>query len=191
MAVAENSGAKIGSSGQNLENTVVSSDSNAVNDGDKSKTRTDSVAAAKTTKEAYREHEKPASALNSNANSNIQMQNGFHEKNQQQRVIKTDGINGFSNVKNGGNGEIVKNEMNDLVELLSKLNPMADEFVPPSLANHHNHKDNPDQNQNQDYRFSKNGFGYSTDNFVVHKNSGNANGNTNRRVCYFFGNYFL
>ncbi|XVF51081.1 hypothetical protein PTKIN_Ptkin04bG0155700 [Pterospermum kingtungense] len=113
--------------------------------------------------------------------NNTQMQNGFNEKNLQQRGTKTAGLNGFSDVENGGNGEIVKNEMNDLVEILSKLNPMAEEFIPPSLANHHNHKDNHGRSQNQDNRFSENGFGYSTDNFVVNKNSGNANGHTNRR----------
>ncbi|XP_022737045.1 polyadenylate-binding protein-interacting protein 12-like [Durio zibethinus] len=184
MAVAENAGAKIGSSGQNLENTVVSSDSNAVNDPDKSKTRTASVTDAKTTKEANFEQEKPAAATDSNGNSNTQMQNGFNEKNQQQMVTKTAGLNGFSNVEKGSNGEVFKNEMRDLVEILSKLNPMAEEFVPPSLANHHHHhnlNDNHDQNKNQDNRFLGNGFGYSTDNFVVHANSGNANGNANRR----------
>ncbi|KAG1359151.1 polyadenylate-binding protein-interacting protein 11 [Cocos nucifera] len=36
-------------------------------------------------------------------------------------------------VAGGGGGE---REMRDLEELLSKLNPMAEEFVPPSLANH-------------------------------------------------------
>ncbi|XVF10170.1 hypothetical protein REPUB_Repub07fG0159600 [Reevesia pubescens] len=179
MAVAENAGAKIGSSGQNLENTVVSSESNAVNDPDNSKTRTDSVTAAKTTKEANFEEEKPVSDTNSNGNCNTQMQNGFDERNQLQMVTKTAGLNMFTNMENGGKDEIFKNEMSDLVEILSKLNPMAEEFVPPSLANHH-HKLN-DQNQNQDNRFWENGFGYSTDNFVVHANSGNANGHTNRR----------
>ncbi|XWS38051.1 hypothetical protein CRYUN_Cryun19dG0097700 [Craigia yunnanensis] len=184
MAVAENAGAKIGSSVQNLENTVVSSDSNAVNDPDKSKTSTDSVFAAKTTKEANFQQEKPAAAINSNGHSNPQMQNGFNENNQQQMVTKTAGLNGFSNVESGGDGEIFKNDMSDLVEILSKLNPMAEEFVPPSLANyHHRHNlnDNHDQNQNQDNRFFEIGFGYSTDNFVVHANSGNANGHTNGR----------
>ena len=187
MAVAENAGAKIGSSVQNLENTVVFSDSNAVNDSDKSKTRTDSVTAAKTIKEADFQLEKPAAAINSNGNSNTQMQNGFNEKNQQQMMMKkTAGLNGFGNVENGGNGENFKNDMSDLVEILSKLNPMAEEFVPPSLANHHhNLNDNHVQNQNQDNRFLENGFGYSSDNFVLHANSGNANGHTKRRVFYF------
>ncbi|XP_026657135.1 polyadenylate-binding protein-interacting protein 12-like isoform X2 [Phoenix dactylifera] len=35
-----------------------------------------------------------------------------------------------------GGGEGFKREMRDLEELLSKLNPMAEEFVPTSLANH-------------------------------------------------------
>ncbi|XP_008776478.2 polyadenylate-binding protein-interacting protein 11-like isoform X1 [Phoenix dactylifera] len=35
-----------------------------------------------------------------------------------------------------GGGEGFNREMRDLEELLSKLNPMAEEFVPPSLANH-------------------------------------------------------
>ncbi|XWS50270.1 hypothetical protein CRYUN_Cryun12cG0073800 [Craigia yunnanensis] len=183
MAVAENAVAKVGSSVQNMENTVVSSDSNAVNDSDKSKTRTDSVTAAKTIKEADFQQEKPAAAINSNGDSNTQMQNGFNEKNQQQMMKKTAGLNAFGNVENGGNGENFKNDMSDLVEILSKLNPMAEEFVPPSLANYHHHNlnDKHDQNQNQDNRFLENGFGYSTDNFVVHANSGNANGHTNRR----------
>ncbi|GMJ13621.1 CTC-interacting domain 11 [Hibiscus trionum] len=130
MAVAESAGAKIGSSGQNLENTVVSSDSNAVNDPDKSKTRT----AAKTTKEDNFEQENQATTTHSIGRSNnTMMQNGFNEK----------------------------NEMSDLVEILSKLNPMAEEFVPPSLANHHLN-DKHDQSQNQDNRFFGNGFGYTS-----------------------------
>ncbi|XP_010940847.1 polyadenylate-binding protein-interacting protein 11 isoform X2 [Elaeis guineensis] len=36
----------------------------------------------------------------------------------------------------GGGGEGFKSEMRDLEELLSKLNPMAEEFVPTSLTNH-------------------------------------------------------
>lgn len=36
-------------------------------------------------------------------------------------------------VNGGGDGDGFKKEMRDLEELLSKLNPMAEEFVPPSL----------------------------------------------------------
>ncbi|KAE8662723.1 Polyadenylate-binding protein-interacting protein 10 [Hibiscus syriacus] len=83
-------------------------------------------------------------------------------------------LNGFSNVENGGDDEIFEKNMSDLVEILSKLNPMAEEFVPPSLANHHHH----DQNRH-DNHFLENGFGFITDNFALNANSGN--GYTNRR----------
>ncbi|KAK8710565.1 hypothetical protein V6N13_145883 [Hibiscus sabdariffa] len=157
MPVLENGGAKFGSSGQNPENTVSVAvspiGSNAVSDSGKSKTSRDSVAAAaKTTQEASFEQDKPVeAAINGDGSS------------------KTEMLNGFGNVENGGNGEIFKENMSDLVEILSKLNPMAEEFVPPSLANHHN----------LDNHFLENGFGFSTDNFAVNANSGN--GYTNRR----------
>ncbi|CAL5323410.1 unnamed protein product [Camellia sinensis] len=65
-------------------------------------------------------------------------------------------------------GEGFKREMRDLEEMLSKLNPMAEEFVPPSLSNYR-----PLQ--------PSNGFlGYSN-NFLMQTNSGIANGNTARR----------
>ncbi|KAL4282679.1 hypothetical protein GQ457_16G025570 [Hibiscus cannabinus] len=100
MAVAENSGAKIGSSGGNVENTT------------KGKSG----------------EEKPASA---DGNGDLA------EKNQQQI------LNELRNVENGGNGEILKKEMSDLAEMLSKLNPMAEEFRPHSLANNQKLKENP------------------------------------------------
>lgn len=170
MAVAENAGAKIGSAGQNLENTVASP-----NAPDKSKPTIDSVTDAK---EANFQQLKPEAATNDDGNSNIWDGN-----------TKTTGCNGFSNLENGGDGEIFNDHMNNLVEILSKLNPLAEEFVPPSLANHHhNLNDNQSQNQNQNQNkgFLENGFGYSTDSFVVYTNSGNTNGHTNRRVCCYF-----
>ncbi|KAJ0045718.1 hypothetical protein Pint_05177 [Pistacia integerrima] len=106
MAVAENAGAKIGSSSQNLGETVVSSDS------------------------------KP-------------------------KESKNDGDSKY--------GETLKDEMRDLVEMLSKLNPMAQEFVPPSLNYNLNH-----------VFLGGNGFGY-TNNFVMQTNSPNATGQTTRR----------
>ncbi|MBA0709178.1 hypothetical protein Golax_024232, partial [Gossypium laxum] len=170
MAVAENAGEKIGSAGQNLENTVAS-----VNAPDKSKPRTDSATDAK---EANFQQLKPAAATINDGNSNSKMQNGFNKKNQQQMLTKTAGCNEFSNMEKGGDGEIFSNHMNNLVEILSKLNPLAEEFVPPSLANHHR---NLNDNQNQNKGYLENGFGYSTDSFVVYTNSGNTNGHTNRR----------
>ncbi|KAK8685110.1 hypothetical protein V6N13_041119 [Hibiscus sabdariffa] len=97
MAVAENSGAKIGSSGRNVENA----------------------------ERGNFEEGKPAAAVVSNGNggNGTDLKDGFDEE-------------------NGGNGGILKNGMSDLAEmLLSKLNPMAEEFIPPSLANHQNLKD--------------------------------------------------
>ncbi|GMJ10913.1 CTC-interacting domain 11 [Hibiscus trionum] len=91
---------------------------------------------------------------------------------------KTEMLNGFRNVENGGDGEIFKKNMSDLVEILSKLNPMAEEFVPPSLSNHHNLDGNHDQNHH-DNHFLENGFGFSSENFGGNPNSGD--GYTNRR----------
>ncbi|KAE8699835.1 Polyadenylate-binding protein-interacting protein 11 [Hibiscus syriacus] len=141
------------------ENTLAVSSigSHAVNDSGKSRTSSDSVAAAKTNKEARFEQVKPAqAAIDGDGDGKAEM------------------LNGFSNVENGGDGEIFEKNMSDLVEILSKLNPMAEEFVPPSLANHHHY----DQNHH-DNHFLENGFGFVTDNFAVNADSGN--GYTNRR----------
>ncbi|KAI3944766.1 hypothetical protein MKW92_033834 [Papaver armeniacum] len=56
-----------------------------------------------------------------------------------------------------------KRDMRDLEELLSKLNPMAEEFVPPSLSNNG----------------SVVGAGFYLNNFAMHSNNGNGNGNGN------------
>jgi RNA recognition motif-containing protein len=66
-------------------------------------------------------------------------------------------------------GEGFKKEMRDLEEMLSKLNPMAEEFVPPSLSNHR--------------LIPINGglFGYPTNNFLMQTNSGFPGGITTRR----------
>ena len=66
-------------------------------------------------------------------------------------------------------GESFKRDMRDLEELLSKLNPMAEEFVPPSLANTHGFLAGPNA-----------GFGY-TNNIILPTNYGNTNGQTNNR----------
>ncbi|KAA8540090.1 hypothetical protein F0562_026782 [Nyssa sinensis] len=77
--------------------------------------------------------------------------------------------NGVELRRNGEDGgEGFKREMRDLEEMLSKLNPMAEEFVPPSLANH------------TPLQLSGANFGY-TNNFVMNANTGIANGNTGRR----------
>ncbi|XP_010252001.1 PREDICTED: polyadenylate-binding protein-interacting protein 12-like [Nelumbo nucifera] len=71
--------------------------------------------------------------------------------------------NGADLQRNGEVGESYKRDIRDLEELLSKLNPMAEEFVPPSLVNHGS------------------GGGLHANNFLVHNNTGNGNGNTTRR----------
>ncbi|CAK9158236.1 unnamed protein product [Ilex paraguariensis] len=77
--------------------------------------------------------------------------------------------NGRGNDDDDG-GEGFKREMMDLEEMLSKLNPMAEEFVPTSLVNHHSIVPQPGGQ-----------FGYFTNNFVMHTESGVANGNSTRR----------
>ncbi|OVA04710.1 RNA recognition motif domain [Macleaya cordata] len=74
--------------------------------------------------------------------------------------------NGVDSQRNGEVNEGFKRDMRDLEELLSKLNPMAEEFVPPSLSNH-----------------GSVAGGFYTNNFAMHNNTGNGNvnGNTNRR----------
>ncbi|GKV50966.1 hypothetical protein SLEP1_g57643 [Rubroshorea leprosula] len=198
MAVAENAGTKIGSSDQNLETTVVSSDSNAQEDLEKSKLRSDSIAQSKegsfqgsdndqNSNSKYQQQERAAATVKT-SNGNTQELNGCDRN--QHGVLKSGGFNGTNQRSNGvgnlesGDDQQFKNDMRDLVDILSKLNPMAEEFVPPSIANlqfHHPHpllNDNHFQNQNQS--FLGNGFGY-TNNFVVHANSGNGNGLANRR----------
>nr|XP_043631699.1 polyadenylate-binding protein-interacting protein 11-like [Erigeron canadensis] len=56
---------------------------------------------------------------NNNNNNNDDKKNGDHKEEEEEEEEE-----GF------------KKEMRDLAEMLSKLNPMAEEFIPPSLSNH-------------------------------------------------------
>lgn len=156
MAVADNVSANLDN---NNTNNVVSSDSTEV---EKSKPRSDQDV-----------------TINNNAVFNHQLPNGgnysfkAHQLGQmhangaqnQQFVMNNDGY-----VMNGENeGESFKREMRDLEELLSKLNPMAEEFVPPSLTNNHGYLPG-----------AAAGFGYPN-NYILLNNYANANGQTNRR----------
>ncbi|KAJ8534703.1 hypothetical protein K7X08_016431 [Anisodus acutangulus] len=79
-------------------------------------------------------------------------------------------------LRNGGDGggdEGFKKEMRDLEEMLSKLNPMAREFVPPSLT-HNNNMLVPFPPGTMQFCFDAN-------NFVMQTDQGAANGNSNRR----------
>ncbi|KAK4273838.1 hypothetical protein QN277_017156 [Acacia crassicarpa] len=185
MAVAENAGATIGSSSENLDNGVVSSDSTVTNELEKSKPRTGAfvngletdvqhVNGDQSLNDVFDHQDRAPSVPNGNYKSQItQMRNGFEAngvQNQQMALNNSGyGIKQMSNgVRNGDDGgESFKRDMRDLEELLSKLNPMAEEFVPPSLTNHHGF-------------FGDSGFSYPN-NFIPHLNYGNANGHTNRR----------
>lgn len=50
-------------------------------------------------------------------------------------VMSTNGVSNNKNYNDHEEEEGFKKDMRDLAEMLSKLNPMAAEFVPPSLAN--------------------------------------------------------
>jgi hypothetical protein len=166
MAVADNVGAKIGSSSQNLDNNnnVVSSDSAEV---EKSKSRTDQDV----NNNGVFNHQHQERVPNGNYGFKTHQMGQMHANGvqNQQFVVNNDGY-----VMNGNGGESFKREMRDLEELLSKLNPMAEEFVPPSLTN------------NQGYLAAgpAAGFGYPPNNFILLNNyaNANANGQTNRRV---------
>jgi RNA recognition motif-containing protein len=161
MAVAENAS-------QNFENTttvVSSSDSNAENDLENSKPRNDSME-NKTDQKGT-----TFSVATGNYKAQVgQMANGFDSngvKSNQMGLVKSAGPGSDGGYQMSGDESFKRemSDMRDLEELLSKLNPMAEEFVPPSLAN------------NQGYfGGSAGGFGF-TNNFVVHTNFANANAN--------------
>ncbi|PKI53908.1 hypothetical protein CRG98_025702, partial [Punica granatum] len=67
------------------------------------------------------------------------------------------------------NGSKGLSDMRELVDILSKLNPMAEEFVPPSVA--HNHVG---------FNLVNGGFGYPS-NFVLQPDAPIANGYNGRR----------
>ncbi|XP_061340495.1 polyadenylate-binding protein-interacting protein 12-like [Gastrolobium bilobum] len=170
MAVAENVGAKIGSSSQNLDNSVVSSDSSEV---EKSKPRTGDQNLNNNNNNNngvfnHQHHDRVPSTLSvPNNNYNYKAQMGQMHANgvqNQQLVVNNDE---YGNEENGS--ESFKRDMRDLEELLSKLNPMAEEFVPTGLTNHNGYLAGPGA-----------GFGYPN-NFILLNNFGNANGQTNRR----------
>ncbi|KAG5558902.1 hypothetical protein RHGRI_008748 [Rhododendron griersonianum] len=83
------------------------------------------------------------------------------------RVVANGG-RGFELRRNGdsGGGGDEGFKMRDLEEMLSKLNPMAEEFVPPSLVNNHR----------QPVLLDGGHLGY-INNFVMQTSSGIANGN--------------
>ncbi|KAL9259964.1 Polyadenylate-binding protein-interacting protein 11-like protein [Drosera capensis] len=80
---------------------------------------------------------------------------------------------GVSHVRNGENDEGFKKDIMDLEEMLSKLNPMAEEFVPDSRANYQT--------------LGGNNFGYVNGFVVPQPNSGNGMGFPGRRRRSTYG----
>uniref|UniRef100_A0A1J3INP1 Polyadenylate-binding protein-interacting protein 10 n=1 Tax=Noccaea caerulescens TaxID=107243 RepID=A0A1J3INP1_NOCCA len=148
MAVPENAGVKVDSSGQNLANDTVSSAAETkppCPDDDQSPKSGSSLESPNppiddSTPETDDRTNDTAKA------GQTQTPNGFSR-------------NGFSSKSETGrerennNGGSLKSEINHLADAFSKLNPMAQEFVPPSLA----------RNQSVGLR---NGLGF-TNNFAV------------------------
>ncbi|CAL0327516.1 unnamed protein product [Lupinus luteus] len=171
MAVAENVGTKIDPSSQNLDNSVVSSETTEV---EKSKPVIGSLNGDQNLNDVLNHHDRASNTV-SVPNSNYmvqmgQMGNGFEGNGVQtlQMVVNNNGYGGV----NGENGsESFKKDMRDLEELLSKLNPLAEEFVPSSLTN----------NPGYLAGLGAAGFGYPN-NFLFPNNYGNVNGEKNRRL---------
>ena len=100
--------------------------------------------------------------------------------------LSENGDDDYENIKKNnrhlmnGKEEGFKKDIRDLQEMLSKLNPMAKEFVPTSLVNYRTINNNINANSNN--------FGFMS-NFLIHPNvggtGGNVNGFTGRKVLDF------
>ncbi|CAN0922731.1 Polyadenylate-binding protein-interacting protein 10 [Linum grandiflorum] len=164
--VAENGGPKNGVTGQNFDATVLSSDSNGV----ENTKPIDESTAIDTGDTISQPQNDDRTVDDGKCDQQSELENGASDvstdSNQQQPpTAKSDGFEGADHQMNFAkvNGA---NDMSELVDMLSKLNPMAQEFVPPSLAKNH--------------AFWDNGFGYPN-NFGMLNPNGNANGNTKRK----------
>ncbi|XP_052202608.1 polyadenylate-binding protein-interacting protein 11-like isoform X2 [Diospyros lotus] len=157
MAVVENAGINIGAANR--------TDSQA--DVDQSKANHARASDQSFQTMSHQQQQKVSS--NGTMNHNPQMTLSPHGINGnggvQSHQVVPNGVELRSNGDDGGEG--FKQEMRDLEEMLSKLNPMAEEFVPPSLSN---------------YKIVlPSGHLSYTDNFGMQINTGIANGNTARR----------
>ncbi|CAN4102312.1 unnamed protein product [Withania somnifera] len=112
---------------------------------------------------------------NVNGNGALGNHNIQHEH---QKMIGVDLRNGGVVDGDGGHDEGFNKEMRDLEEMLSKLNPMAEEFVPPSLANNNMLVPFPPGTVH---------FGFDANNFLMQTDQGPANGNSNRRKKNGYG----
>lgn len=122
-------------------------------------------------------HQQKKMIPNGNGNGNTGLNHHHHHHHHQ---MKVNGVDHHDHEEEG-----FKKEMRDLAEMLSKLNPMAEEFVPPSLTNN---------NYTGALILPPSGataahFGYSVVNdFLLQTNQTpfpNINGVSTRRVCLF------
>ncbi|XP_057479569.1 polyadenylate-binding protein-interacting protein 12-like isoform X2 [Actinidia eriantha] len=111
------------------------------------------------------QQQKMNGAVNHKAQMSV-VQHGINGNGVQNHQMAPNGVELRRNGDDGGEG--FKREMRDLEEMLSKLNPMAEEFVPPSLTNH------------KPVSHFSGHLGYAN-NFVMQTNSAIFNGNTARR----------
>ncbi|KAL5539136.1 hypothetical protein UlMin_024244 [Ulmus minor] len=160
MAVAENA--------PKFDDSVVSSGPDGNNDLGNQEPRNDSDQNSQGKFQNQEKAGRPTALVlptNHHENQIGQMGNGFEVNDQQMGMSKSGGY-GIDQRPNGLGNE--GDDIRDLEELLSKLNPMAEEFVPPSLAKSHG------------YPFGA-PFGYAN-NLLLHlQNAGNANGFNGRK----------
>ncbi|CAL0319559.1 unnamed protein product [Lupinus luteus] len=171
MAVAENVGTKIDSSSQNLDNCVVSPETAEV---EKSKPVNGSINGDDQNLNGELNHHDRAPKTEPVPNGNYkvemgQMGNGFEGNGVQTQQIVVNN-NGYGGVNGENRNESFQKDMRELEEILSKLNPMAKEFVPPSVTNNLGYFAGP----------GAAGFVYPN-NFLFPNNYGNVNGQNNRR----------
>lgn len=161
MAVAENAGVKVDSSGQNLDNNTASATETKppCPDDDDQSPKSDSS---------------PDSSNPPTIDSTPETDDRINETAQRGQTLNGFNRNGFESKSENGerdnNGGSLKNEIKDLADAFSKLNPMAQEFVPPSLA----------RSQSGVLR---NGLGF-TNNFAAKPVLADGNDNFARRVYY-------
>ena len=188
MAVAENG---VASGAQHFETTDLErSNGNHVNNNEKSEKTKDQGFSLKNNQNHNHNHNN--NIVNGTDSHKPQLNGADDEKNdgfeENHGLTKSGTENGTvdddNNIKeknnNLTNGEGLKKEIRDLEEMLSKLNPMAKEFVPPSLVSYGSFG-----------LGGKNNFGY-VNNFLIQQP--NAGGNVNefpgRRVSEFVSLYF-
>ncbi|XP_047962496.1 polyadenylate-binding protein-interacting protein 12-like [Salvia hispanica] len=125
-------------------------------------------------------HHQQKSTTPTDQNFHLKMSNGHH-----QLAVNGNGVS--REEKLGGEddgGEGFKREMRDLEEMLSKLNPMAEEFVPPSLVGSQQMLGSPQAAGAGHFGFDANGFmmqqlfnsGLPTENSFRRRKNGYTNG---------------